>query len=53
MTRPWDKVEPGLQDVLRLAWKFRGFVVSDANSVRDLVTHGFASDASDAAFRAF
>jgi len=27
--------------------------VSDANSVRDLVTHGFAQDASDAAFRAF
>jgi len=42
-----------LQDVLRQAWKFQGFVVSDANSVRDLVTHGFARDASDAAFRAF
>jgi beta-glucosidase len=41
-----------LQDVLRKAWGFRGFVVSDANSVRDLVTHGFARDASDAAYRA-
>ncbi len=41
-----------LQDVLRRAWKFQGFVVSDANSVRDLVTHGFARDASDAAYRA-
>jgi beta-glucosidase len=42
-----------LQDVLRRAWKFQGFVVSDANSVRDLTTHGFARDARDAAFRAF
>ncbi len=42
-----------LQDVLRRTWKFQGFVVSDANSVRDLVTHGFARDPSDAAFRAF
>jgi len=42
-----------LQEVLRRAWKFPGFVVSDANSVKDLVTHGFARDASDAAFRAF
>ena len=42
-----------LQDVLRQAWKFQGFVVSDANSVRDLVTHGFAHDAKDAAYRAF
>jgi beta-glucosidase len=41
-----------LQDVLRKAWGFRGFVVSDANSVRDLVTHGFAREASDAAYRA-
>jgi beta-glucosidase len=42
-----------LQDVLRRTWKFQGFVVSDANSVRDLVTHGFARDARDAAFHAF
>jgi beta-glucosidase len=42
-----------LQDVLRKAWGFRGFVVSDAFSVRDLVTHGFARDARDAALRAF
>jgi beta-glucosidase len=42
-----------LQDVLRKSWNFPGFVVSDANAVRDLVTHGFARDASDAAYRAF
>ncbi len=42
-----------LQDVLRKSWKFTGFVVSDANAVRDLVTHGFARDPSDAAYRAF
>jgi beta-glucosidase len=42
-----------LQDVLRKAWRFDGFVVSDAFAVRDLVTHGFARDAGDAALRAF
>lgn len=42
-----------MQDVLRKTWKFQGFVVSDANSIGDLVTHGFARDRKDAAFRAF
>ncbi len=42
-----------LQDVLRKTWKFPGFVVSDAFAVRDLVTHGFARDRADAAYRAF
>ena len=41
-----------LRDVLRRDWKFDGFVVSDANSVSDLKTHGFARDAHDAAVRA-
>ncbi len=41
-----------LQDVLRRAWGFDGFVVSDAFAVRNLVTHGFARDPEDAAFRA-
>jgi beta-glucosidase len=39
-------------EVLRQAWGFGGFVVSDANAVRNLVTHGFAADLADAAARA-
>ncbi len=39
-------------DVLRDAFGFEGFVVSDANAVRNLVTHGFARDLADAAARA-
>ncbi|GAA2104185.1 glycoside hydrolase family 3 N-terminal domain-containing protein [Microlunatus panaciterrae] len=39
-------------DVLRDTWGFEGFVVSDANVVRSLVTHGFAADLGDAAARA-
>lgn len=41
-----------LRDVLRKEWGFKGFVVSDANAVGNLVTHGFAEDKSDAAYRA-
>src|SRR4249919_3159360 len=39
-------------DVLRGTWGFEGFVVSDANAVRNLVTHGFAEDLTDAGARA-
>ena len=38
-------------DVLRTTWGFDGFVVSDANAVRSLVTQGFAADLADAAAR--
>jgi len=38
-----------LHDVLREQWKFNGFVVSDANAVRSLETHGYAKDLYDAA----
>jgi beta-glucosidase len=41
-----------LRDVLRKQWGFKGFVVSDAEAVGNLVTHGFAEDRSDAAYRA-
>jgi beta-glucosidase len=41
-----------LRDVLRKDWKFGGFVVSDANAVSDLKTHGFAQDPQDAAVKA-
>ena len=39
-------------DVLRGALGFEGFAVSDANAVRNLVTHGFAADLADAGARA-
>src|SRR6187200_1352859 len=39
-------------EVLRDTWGFDGFVVSDANAVRNLLTHGFAADLSDAGARA-
>src|ERR1700751_4545414 len=42
-----------LQDVLRDTWKYNGFVVSDANAVHSLITHGYARDGQDAATKAF
>ena len=42
-----------LHDVLRDAWKYNGFVVSDANAVHSLITHGYARDGQDAAMKAF
>jgi beta-glucosidase len=40
-----------LQDVLRKELNFRGFVVSDAFAVGNLVTQGFAQNEEDAALR--
>jgi len=41
-----------LTDVLRKDWGFKGFVVSDAFAVGSLVTHGYARDGEDAAYKA-
>ena len=38
--------------MLRGTLGFEGFVVSDANAVRNLLTHGFAADLTDAGARA-
>src|SRR6202795_3418975 len=41
-----------LTDILRGDFGFKGFVVSDAFAVGSLVTHGYAADPSDAAYKA-
>lgn len=41
-----------LDDVLRGMWNFDGFVVSDWNSIGEMINHGFAADPKDAALRA-
>lgn len=41
-----------LHEVLRKEWGFRGFVVSDAFAVSNLVTHGYARDPEDATLKA-
>jgi beta-glucosidase len=38
-----------LTDILRAEWKFPGFVVSDYNSVSELIPHGVAADNVEAA----
>jgi len=37
-----------LDEVLRGTWAFAGFVVSDANAVKDLETHGFSENQREA-----
>lgn len=41
-----------LNEVLRKTWGFDGMVISDANTVTNLTTQGFARDAEEAAVRA-
>lgn len=41
-----------LQDILRNEWKFDGFVVSDWNSVTEMIAHGYCADAKEAAYKA-
>lgn len=42
-----------LTNVLRDHFHFKGFVVSDAFAIASLVTHGYARDGEDAAYKAF
>lgn len=37
-----------LTDILRDEWNYKGFVVSDWNSIGELINHGFASDLNHA-----
>jgi beta-glucosidase len=37
------------QDILKNQWKFKGFVVSDWGSGREMIDHGYAKDLEDAA----
>ena len=41
-----------LKDILRKEWGFKGFVVSDWASVSEMISHGFAADAAEAAMKA-
>ena len=40
------------RDILKGRWKFKGFIVSDWNSVGEMIPHGFAKDNYDASFKA-
>lgn len=40
------------RDILKGSWGFEGFVVSDWGSIREMVPHGYARDAADAAAKA-
>lgn len=40
-----------LRQVLRKEWKFDGFVVSDWNSITEMIPHGYAAGEKDAAFK--
>ena len=41
-----------LDQVLRKEWGFDGFVVSDWNSVTEMIAHGYCEDEKEAAFKA-
>ncbi len=39
-------------DILRDKWNFKGFIVSDWNSIGEMVNHGYSKDEKEAAFSA-
>lgn len=39
-------------DILKDKWRFKGFIVSDWNSIGEMIPHGFAKDNYDAALKA-
>ena len=41
-----------LKEVLRDEWNYPGFVVSDWNSITEMIQHGFAASTKEAAFKA-
>ncbi|UCF43519.1 MAG: glycoside hydrolase family 3 C-terminal domain-containing protein [Planctomycetota bacterium] len=41
-----------LTEILKVEWRFEGFVVSDWDSVNELIKHGFAEDQAQAAHKA-
>jgi beta-glucosidase len=40
------------RDILKGNWNFQGFVVSDWGSIGEMIAHGYAKDAKEAAFQA-
>jgi beta-glucosidase len=41
-----------VHDILEKKWAFKGFVVSDWNSFDEMITHGYAANRKDAAYKA-
>lgn len=41
-----------VHDILEKKWGFKGFVVSDWSSFDEMITHGYAADRKDAAYKA-
>jgi hypothetical protein len=42
-----------INDILKKRWGFKGFLVSDWGSFKEMILHGYASDDKDAALKAF